>query len=261
MSARPWDHAASNLPARIGDRRRPEIVALPPHEAPDVETLFTFMRDAELRFETLRLRIEERTGTALGDELVIVEAIVRHPGLARVTTTFPDRPTMSNYEVWVSDGASTRTYSSLSHVATDRPVRRRIVGLDDGTFPGRSRTYRPLTALPMETLPETFVHPAGLCQNVLATGRCWISGIGEVAGREAIVVDCDHPRTVEMVADRPDHHLRVAVDARTGIVLRLVQSLGGIVTRDAVVTALTTDTDVPDSAFTLNVPAGANPLY
>ena len=40
----------------------------------------------------------------------------------------------------------------------------------------------------METLPDTFVHPAGLCQNVLATGHCEVTGTDVVAGREAIVL-------------------------------------------------------------------------
>ena len=54
-----WDRAAA-LPARTDGRRLPEIVALAT-ELPTVAELFDFMRDAELRFATLRLRIEERT--------------------------------------------------------------------------------------------------------------------------------------------------------------------------------------------------------
>ena len=53
-------------------------------------------------------------------------------------------------------------------------------------MPGSARVYEPLTPLPLETLPELFIHPAGYCQNVLATGRTWISGTDVVAGREAI---------------------------------------------------------------------------
>ena len=57
MSTRLWDRAA-RLPAPVDGRRRAEV-ALLPAGLPDVPTLFTFMRDAELRFETLRLRIED----------------------------------------------------------------------------------------------------------------------------------------------------------------------------------------------------------
>ena len=41
------------------------------------------MRDAELRFGTLRLRIEERSQTTRGDDLVTMETVLRHPGDAQ----------------------------------------------------------------------------------------------------------------------------------------------------------------------------------
>ena len=63
-----------------------------------------------------------------------------------------------------------------------------------------------------KTLPELFVHPAGYCQNVLSTGICRVVGLTAVGEREAIVVECDHPRTIEMNADRPDYRLRLSVD-------------------------------------------------
>ena len=72
-----------------------------------------------------------------------------------------------------------------------------------------------MTPLPIETLPETFVHPAGYCQNVLATGRCAVAGHGEVGGREAILLECDHPRTTELAGDRPDFRIQIAVDRET----------------------------------------------
>ena len=50
-------------------------------------------------------------------------------------------------------------------------------------LPGRSQVYVPLTALPMESLPDLFVHPGGYCQNVLATGDCRVVGSTTVAGR------------------------------------------------------------------------------
>ena len=45
----------------------------------------------------------------------------------------------------------------------------------DTDLPGRSQVYGPLTALPMESLPDLFVIP-GYCQNVLGTGRCRVTG-------------------------------------------------------------------------------------
>ena len=87
------------------------------------------------------------------------------PGDARVTTTEPHRGTAGNYELWLSDGEMVRTYSAPHKLGTNRPVRHTIRGLDRRT-PATSRArrcvYEPLTPLPMETLPDTFVHPGRL---------------------------------------------------------------------------------------------------
>jgi outer membrane lipoprotein-sorting protein len=257
-STRLWDRAA-NLPVALGERRRVEVAALPA-EIPDLDELFTFMRDAELRFETARLRIEERAFTAAGEQLTEIDVAIRHPGHARVTTSEPARGTAGNYEVWVSDGEIVRTYSGPHRLGTQRPIRNRPRGLDDD-FPGSARVYEPLTALPMETLPETFVHPAGYVQNVIATGRCWISGTDVLAGREAIVVECDHPRSVEMTADRPDFHIQVAVDRGDGVILRLVETIGGEVTREAIATSYQPNAPIPPSTFDFEFPEGTTLLY
>ena len=134
---------------------------------------------------TLRLRIEERAHGARGEDITVMDAVVRHPGDAKVTTTHPGSGVMADYELWISDGDIVRTYASVHGLGTQRPVRNRPRGLDDPDFPGPSRVYEPVTALPMETLPDTFVHPAGYCQNVLATGRCLVTGTDLVGGREA----------------------------------------------------------------------------
>jgi hypothetical protein len=257
-STRLWDRAAS-LPVPAGERRRPELTAVT-GDLPDLDELFTFMRDAELRFETLRMRIEERTFTAAGEQLIAMDVALRHPGHARVTTSEPARGTAGNYEVWVSDGDIVRTYSGPHRLGTRRPIRNRPRGLDDA-FPGSARVYEPLTALPMETLPETFVHPAGYAQNVLSTGRSWISGTDVVAGREAIVVECDHPRAVEMAADRPDFHIQVAVDRADGVILRLVETIAGEVTREAVATTYLPDAPLAPSTFEFEFPEGSTLLY
>ena len=258
-STTPWDRAALVPSARDG-RRRPELVTLSAG-LPTVAELFTFMRDAETRFETLRMRIEERTFTARGEHLVLIEVAVRQPGHARVTTSEPDRGTAGNYETWISDGEVVRTYAAPHRLGTERPVRRPVQGLDGPDLPGPSRVYVPITALPMETLPDTFVHPAGYCQNVLATGRCWISGTDVAAAREAIVLECDHPRTIEAAADRPDFHVRVAVDRLEGIVTRLTETIAGEVTRDARVVVLEPDIVLAPGTFDFSFPAGTTMLY
>jgi hypothetical protein len=235
------------VPAASG-RRTPAVVALPA-DLPSVAELFEFMRDAELRFETLLMRIEERTFAGRGEQVVAMDVAVRHPGHARVTTSEAGRGTAGNFELWISDGVTIQTYSGTHRLGTSRPTRNRPRGLD-GDFPGSARVYEPVTPLPLETLPELFVHPAGYCQNVLATGRTWISGSDVVAGREAVILECDHPRTIERWADRPD-----------GIITRLVETIGADVTREAVVTALEPDAPLAPGTFDFQFPDGTTMLF
>ncbi len=254
-----WDRAAA-LPARPDGRRLPEVGALGA-TLPTVPELFDFMRDAELRFATLRLRIEERANTSRGEDVTTMDATLRHPGDAKVTTTRAGDPAHADYEVWISDGDLVRTYSSTHGLGTQRPVRVRPRGLDDPDFPGPSRVYEPVTALPRDTLAETFVHPAGYCQNVLATGRCLVTGSDVVNGREAILLACEHPRTTELPGDRPDFHIAIAVDRETGVILRLIESIGGEVTRRAEVIELSPDAPLATSAFVFVFPTGTTMLY
>ncbi|HLY13953.1 MAG TPA: hypothetical protein VKR24_06350 [Candidatus Limnocylindrales bacterium] len=260
MSTSPWTRASGSLPVTAAGRRRPELVSLP-EGTPTLAELFTFVRDAELRFETLRMRIEDRTATTQGERLLVIETTLRHPGQARVVTTDPSLGIAANHELWISDGETVRTWSAEHRKGTDRRARRRVVGLDDPDFPGSSTVYRPLTALPAESLPDSFVHPAGLCQNVLGTGRAWTSGTVDVNGREAVAVECDHPRSIGIAADRPDHHLQVSFDRDTGVVLRLVETIAGEVTRDALVTSLLPDAALSPAAFAFSFPSGATLIY
>jgi outer membrane lipoprotein-sorting protein len=260
MSTTSWDRAGS-LPVPTGRMASPELVALR-EELPTVDELFTFMRDAELRFRTLRMRIEEHTFGTRGEDVVTSEVLLEHPGKAKILSAAgaDDDAAKVSYDVWISDGETVRQYTASRKVGTTRPVRPRPRGLD-GDFPGASRVYTPVTALQMESLPDLFIHPAGYCQNVLATGSCRIVGSTTVAGREAIVLECDHPRTVEVAADRPDFAIRIAVDRADGVILRLEESIGGQVTRDAVTTSYLPDAPLPPSAFTFTFPSDTTPLY
>jgi outer membrane lipoprotein-sorting protein len=262
-STRLWDRAA-DLPMVVGRRPRPELAALPADGLPSLDELFTFMRDAELRFDTLRMRIDERSFGVAGEQVAIVEVALRHPSDARVITSQPALGTTANYELWISDGETVRTYSAAHKLGTERPVRRAVVGVsgrESRDLPGPSRVYLSLTALPMETLPEAFVHPAGYCQNVLTTGDCRVVGLDEVAGREAIVVECLHPRTIEMGADRPDFRIRMSADKADGVILRLEESIGGVVTRDATVTEYEPDAPLSPNTFDFTFPTGTTMLY
>jgi outer membrane lipoprotein-sorting protein len=258
-STRLWDRAAA-LPALTDGRRLPMVVALPAGP-PSVPELFDFMRDAELRFATLRMRLVERAQTSRGEESTTVEIALRHPGQAKVTTSRDASTGKAEYEIWVTDGELVRTYAAAHRLGTQRPIRNRPRGLHDRDIPGTSKVYEPVTALQMETLPDTFIHPAGLCQNVLATGRCRVTGSELVAGREAVLVDCDHPRTTEVAADRPDFNLSIAVDRETGVILRLIESIGGSLTRHAEVVDFAPDAPLPPSTFEFVFPTGTTMLY
>ncbi len=257
-STRLWDRAALSVP--VDGRRLPEVAVLPAG-LPTVPELFDFMRDAELRFATLRMRILERVANARGEDVTEIDVTLRHPNEAKVTTSLPGELLKGRYEIWISDGDLVRTYAAAHRLGTQRPVRNRPRGLADQDFPGPSRVYEPVTALPMETLPDTFVHPAGFCQNVLATGICAVLGTELVTEREAILLTCDHPRTIEIAGDRPDHRLDLSVDRATGVILRLVETIGGTVTRDAVVTDIDPDAALPPAAFEFVFPTGTTMLY
>ena len=86
MSIIPWTRAS--VAPESDQARRPELATLPVG-IPDLATLFSFMRDAELRFSTLRMRIEEHTWGARGEQVLLHEVVLRHPNLAKVTTSEP----------------------------------------------------------------------------------------------------------------------------------------------------------------------------
>jgi outer membrane lipoprotein-sorting protein len=254
-----WDRAAL-VPVASDGNRIPARAALP-QGLPSVAELFEFMRDAELRFATLRMRIVETTWTARGESVVEMEVALRHPGHARVMTSQPGAGPIGEYEIWIADGDVVRTYASRHRLGTQRPVRNRPRGLHDPDLPGSSQVYEPVTSLPMETLADTFVHPAGYCQNVLATGSCLVTGTEIVNGREAIDLACAHPRTIELAADRPDFAIRIAVDRETGVILRLTEVIGGAVTRDAQVVDLAPDAPLQPTTFDFVFPTGTTMLY
>jgi hypothetical protein len=261
MSATPaWDRAAA-LPVSASGSSAPEIVTLR-GELPTVDELFTFMRDAELRFRTLRMRIEEHRFTARGEDVVTADVTLEHPGKAKVLSSLgAGDAAATDYDVWLSDGDTISAYTASRKVGTRRPMRPRPRGLGSRDFPGSAKVYTPVTQLPMESLPDLFVHPAGYCQNVLSTGDCRVSGSTIVAGREAVVLECDHPRAVEVAADRADFAVRIAVDRADGVILRLEESIAGAPTRDAVTVMYAPDAVLPPAAFTFRFPPDTTFIY
>ncbi len=255
-----WNAAAAVRVARDGGRR-PETAQLG-LGLPTVDELFAFMRDAELRFDRLRLRLRERTWVATGELVRIHELLLQHPGRARVTVSRADDGASADPDVWLSDGETISTFAAAHRLTTSRRARPRLVGLDhDQDLPGSARAYRPVTALPANTLVDTVVHPAGFCQNVLTTGRCRVLREELAAGRTAIVLECLHPRTVELPGDRPDHRLVVAVDRETGLIAGLAEYFGSAPSRVVQAIELEPDAAIPEAAFTLHAPADAATIY
>jgi hypothetical protein len=230
-------------------------------DAPSIEELFLFAREAELRVQTLRMTIEERSMTARGEEVVRHEIQLRHPGQARVTTYRDESDLARDYDVWLTDGETAQVYKAASAGTSRRPLPRSVIGIDAPDLPLFARQRGSLTQLPSGTLADTFVHPHGLFRNVLVTGPLAIMGTQLVGGREAIVVRAEHPRSAKVLVDRPDRSIEVGIDRNTGFLLLLEERIAGEITHHAEVTALDVNATIFDSAFTLNLPADVRELY
>jgi hypothetical protein len=230
-------------------------------ETPAIEELFSFAREAELRVQTLRMRIEDRVVSAKGEQVTIYDVQLRHPGQARVTTRRGAEELSRDYDIWLSDGVTATSYQAARKVASVRRLPARVVGSDRPDLPPFARQYVPLTRLPAGSLAETFIHPHGLFRNVLVTGPLAVVGTREVAGREAVVVRSRHPRSAKVLVDRPDRTVEVGIARDSGFVVLLVERVGDTVTRHAEVTALELDPTLFDSAFELKLPADVRKVY
>jgi hypothetical protein len=230
-------------------------------DAPDLEALFSFAREAELRVRTLRMTIEDRSVTARGSEVVTTEVLLQHPGRARVTTRRGSGPMSNDYDVWLSDGETATSFQARPNLVSMRRLPARLAGSDEPGLPPFARQYVPLTRLPAGSLAETFIHPHGLFRNVLVTGPLAVVGVQPVAGREAIVVRSRHPRTAKVLLDRPDRSVEVGIARDSGFVVLLTERIGETVTRHAEATALELDPTLFESTFELRLPADVRRLY
>ncbi|MGD8684823.1 MAG: hypothetical protein PVG27_12820 [Chloroflexota bacterium] len=237
-----------------------ERVALA-EETPTIEQLFSFAREAELRVQTLRMTIEERVVKATGASTIVHEIQLKHPGRARVTSKRGAEPLSRDYSIWLSDGETITAYEASTRVASIRAPRPRVVGSDAPDLPPFARQYQPLTPLPAGSLADAFIHPHGLFRNVLVTGPLAVVGVQEVAGREAIVVRTNHPRSAKVLVDRPDRSIEVGIGRDSGFVLFLTERIGEQVTRQAEVTRLELDPTLFDTAFQLKLPADTRTVY
>jgi len=250
------------IPVQAGaEYRTPSIVTLG-EEAPSLSELFSFMSEAELRVQSLRMRISETVLTARGDETAYLEVSLRHPGYARITRRRSDQPLSRDYDVWITDGHVVRTYDAASNNASTRPLRWGVVGGERPELPAFARLVTPRTPLPAESIAETFIHPHGYARNVLVSGPVSIVGTAVLAGdREAFIVRADHPRSAFVLNDRPDHWIELGVDRMTGFLLLLAQHVGDQVTRHAEVTSLEVDPILGDEVFELHLSSDVRMLY
>lgn len=240
--------------------RAPEYPVLP-ESTPALNELFAFMAEAELRFESLRMRIVDRQVTSHGEETSTHDIWLRHPGFAKVVTTRGE-VSDGDYDVWVSDGETARTFNALGRTATQRRAPRAPRGLDDPDLPRFSRVYVAQTTVQPETVADTFVHPNGFCRNVLNSGVVYRRGTASlVSGRETILLRCDHPRLSHLLLDRPDHWLEIGVDTVTGMMVLLAEHVGDRITRHAEATSIRLDEAIPDSAFTIHTSSDTRTLY
>jgi hypothetical protein len=230
-------------------------------DAPTIEELFLFSREAELRVQSLRMTIVEQSMTARGQEVARHEIQLRHPGQARVTTYRDESPLASDYDVWLTEGLDARVYKAAANVTSRRPLPKGVVGVDAPDLPLFARQRGSLTPLPGGTLADTFIHPHGLFRNVLVTGPLAIVGSQLVGEREAIIVRAEHPRSAKVLVDRPDRSIEVGIDRTTGFLLLLTERIAGETTHHAEVSALEVDPVIHDSAFKLMLPADVRELY
>jgi hypothetical protein len=257
------DHDRALTTATVSDLPAlplPERVVLP-DAMPGIEDLFRFAREAELRVSSLRMVVDEQLINARGEERLRHELWLRHPGQARVTTRRTEPSLSRDYEIWLLDGGLVTTYAAARNVASRRPLKTPVAGIERSDLPPFARQREAITALPDGSPLDTFVHPHGLFRNVLVTGPLAVVGPRLVGSREAVVVRAAHPRTAKVLVDRPDRSVEVGIDRASGFLLLLEESIGGTVTRRAEVSELVIDPAVPPTAFELHLPADVRMLY
>ncbi len=204
------------------------------------------------------------------------------PGRPGARTRHPDRrgapPPGRGQGLSSTARAGRRATRSGSRTARQcGPIPRRARSAPGGPLradgPRRRRRPRPARALPglradarrcrWSRCPELFIHPAGYCQNVLATGDCACAGTTVVGGREG-----DRPRVRASAhgrgrsADRPGLPRPASRwTASTASILRLEESIGGQVTRDARSPATSRTRRCRPSAFEFTFPSDTTFIY
>jgi hypothetical protein len=229
--------------------------------SPSFEDLFRFMVDAELRVETLRMRILEQTMTARGETEVTHDVLLRADGWARVTRRRSADPVSRDYDVWSTDRMTVTTYDAHANRASVRQVSSMPVGVTAPDLPRFAQVRPTRTRLPADSVADTFVHPNGFIRNVLLTGVVTFAGSTTLNGRETFLLRLQHPRSTYVLTDRPDRWVDVGVDRQTGFITLLVEHIGETITRHAEAVSLEVDRPIPDDAFTVHLPGDVRRIY
>lgn len=238
----------------------PELVALD-GTAPDLEDLFRFMADAELRVRSLRMRVLEQRMTARGATDVTLDILLREDGHARVTRRRSADPASRDYDVWSTDGTTVTTWDAASGRASVRRAHAPAVGVTADDLPRFAQVRLARTRLPSESVADTFVHPHGYIRNVILTGIVTFTGSTILNGRQTFLLRLQHPRSTYVLTDRPDRWVDIGVDRQTGFITLLVEHIGDTVTRHAEAVSLEVDVPIPDDAFVVHLPEDARRIY
>ncbi len=248
------------VPAAPSTPSVPALIALD-GTAPDLEDLFRFMADAELRVRSIRMRVLEQTMTARGATEVTLDVLLRDDGYARVTRRRSADPVSRDYDVWSTDGATVTTYDATSGRASVRRSHTPAVGVTADDLPRFARVRLARTRLPSESVADTFVHPHGYIRNVILTGIVTFTGSALLNGRQTFLLRLQHPRSTYVLTDRPDRWVDVGVDRQTGFITLLVEHVGDTVTRHAEAVSLEVDVPILDDAFVVHLPEDARRIY
>ena len=154
-----------------------------------------------------------------------------------------------DYEIWISDGEIVRTYVGPHKLGTQRPIRNRPRGLDDPDFPGMSRVYEPSPASRWRRCPRRSSIRRASART--SSRPAAVRSPGAPGQRSSDDPPALRPSADRRAAGRParplDGDLRST--ATTGVIVRLVETIGGSVTRDATASVLEPDAPLPPSAF------------
>ena len=222
------------------------------------------MRDAELRFATLRMRIAERSRTARGEEVAHARRHPPPPG-RRQGHDEPGRPgrrrRLRDLDLRRRHRPDLRRAPTSSGPSDRSATGRAVSTIADlpGYSPGLRAGHRPADGDAAGHVRPPGRPTARTCSpRAAARSPARPSSIG----REAIMLDCEHPRTIELAADRPG--LPPGPDRRSRDrrhpAARSRRSAG----RSAATPRSSTsspDAPLPPSAFDFVFPTGTTMLY